>query len=490
MNSAVKYQHRLARESWKGRPCEWHRGRGASARLRRVPLWLPLFLAACGHVGPDGAARAEGVPRTVDAVAMEPQGAGPVDAVATGVVIARQPLFRAERVARAVVVHLLHPHRVLSSATVHGGLSEHHTALVNFQSMEARAHEAKWQERSELGRDGYQRRATRRLGLPPESTAVLGTAAHLGHLAHVSASYRTLRVDAFVTAGVSGNAVRASDAAQWMQGEDGNEFVPDKGTINMIVLVNQPMLPGAMVKALSVLVEGKGAALGELAVGSRYSTHLATGTGTDQVSLAAPTVGDRQPLESASQHLKLGQLLGEVARKGVLAALARQNGLHREQTRNLVHALGRFGLTEEGLAARLSGADKGSPQALLLENLAAVLREPRVAAAGYGLAAVYDRLQYGTLAPEAALEAVQDQLGGLAVAGAQRPECGWAFWRQLQVVSPDGQHLQTVSPDGQQPRLAGTSTDVLLGALVERVAQALQVGFAAKWHDRADQCGF
>ena len=58
------------------------------------------------------------------------------------------------------------------------------------------------------------------------------------------------------------------------------------------------------------MTEAKSAALADLAVPSRYSPTIATGTGTDQFCLAAPLEPGRRARESTSPHVKLGEIIG------------------------------------------------------------------------------------------------------------------------------------------------------------------------------------
>ena len=117
------------------------------------------------------------------------------------------------------------------------------------------------------------------------------------------------------------------------------------GTINTMVIVNRPLTPGALARAVVTMTEGKSAALQRLAVPSRRHVDLATGTGTDQYCLAAPASGGR-PLTSASPHMKLGELIGVATRNATVEALRWQNGLEASYTRGLFHALGRYGVRE------------------------------------------------------------------------------------------------------------------------------------------------
>src|SRR4029453_17375896 len=170
-----------------------------------------------------------------------------------------------------------------------------------------------------------------------------------------------LSVAAVVTAGVEGNATSAGEPAAWRETAAGIEKVPAyAGTINTMLLVNQPLTPAALARAVVTMTEGKSAALHRLAVPSKRDVELATGTGTDQYCVAVPASGAK-PLTSASPHMKLGELIGLAARNATMEALRWQNGLEASYTRGLFHALGRYGVREatifEEIASFMEPAD-------------------------------------------------------------------------------------------------------------------------------------
>ena len=380
-------------------------------------------------------------------------------------VLVRTPQFVARRSGLALVVDLQTPHRVLSTSTEYGGMRHKLRHIVNMQSMEGRSHDTRIQERLSAGSAHYHRQSVLPLHLPPDKTALMGTAAHLGHLGHTSKSFQNLRVDAFATAGVHGNAVAAGDPARYYQSLDGSGTKPAElppGTINIIVLINHPLKAGAMVKAVTVAVEAKSAALQALAVPSRQSNRLATGTGTDQVSLAAPLTGSGPALESASQHLKLGELIGAAVQAAVSDALQKQNGLSPDRTRSLPHALGRYGFDDEKLRAGAASYLGGEVLQNLQDNVLAVIHEPRVASAAFAYATVLDRVQYGTISGTAVGEALRDQAALLAVAVAQRPLLYGQFWLELGSTF-DGWDAAKSSED------------------LSPIIHAVALGFAQKW---------
>ncbi|MBL4674186.1 MAG: adenosylcobinamide amidohydrolase [Arenicella sp.] len=364
--------------------------------------------------------------------------------------------FIAQRQGRYFFVDLKQAHRVFSTSSVNGGQADDVTTLVNFQSMEATGHDDRFTEILSLSDVAYHQQVASQLQRAPETMTLMGTAANINHTVHVQQQFRDITVDAFVTAGVKGNALRAGDTANWYQGKTGNERInadltirstdnPEAenhhnhhGTINIMVFVNRALSAGAQAKAIAILTEAKSAALTELAISSTRSQHLATGTGTDQYSIATPLDATLPALSSASGHLKLGELLGTAVREAVLQALHLQNGLAASATRNIHHALTRFGFKQDVFMSQLASALSAKSLQLLQKNKQSLLTEPKLVAAAYAYAAVLDRLEYGSLSQHIAIDILLDQAvnASLAVSGhsAQWPH----FRRQLQQYRKKG----------------------------------------------------
>lgn len=349
--------------------------------------------------------------------------------------ISESPDYVVQRHERFVVVSLKTAHRVLSTSPAQGGFVETVRYLVNHQSMEASNHNARFEKIISLSAQQYHQSVADELEINASQMAMMGTAASMNHVSHVYHEYRKLRVDVLVTAGVHGNALRSGDTAQWAEGENGNERVDEVGTINTIVLINKPVLPGAMAKATMIMTEAKSSVLQELAIGSRESSHIATGTGTDQFIIASPLTDTVTALESASGHLKLGELIGTAVREATLEALRWQSSLERSSTRSVVHALGRFGLTEQYLFGELKKILPSTSYELLHDNRTSVLNEPRVVASAYAFAAVLDRLQYGTLSSILAAEVIKDQAANVAVSVSAQSDRWPDYWQTIEVAS-------------------------------------------------------
>ncbi len=344
------------------------------------------------------------------------------------------PTFAAYRHGRFIVAELKTVHQVLSTSSSAGGLNENVTHLVNHQSCEGADHKERYLEITEMGPEAYHATVCNELSVDPAAAAVMGTAANMIYAAHEPCVFENIRVDAIVTAGVESNATCAGDPAQWVETPKGwNKLAHIAGTINTIVVINQPLMPEAMVRSLLTIVEGKSAALMELGVSSRYSQDLATGTGTDQVCVAAPILHDGYAYKSAGPHSKLGELLGLAARTATRNAIRWQNGLEPSLTRSVFHALRRFGFLEAAFLEAMRSRLNEPLMRLLEKNKNAVIYEPQVAASAYAFAAVWDRVRYGVVPRSAAAEILRNQAATLAASLSARPELWHTFWKQLDV---------------------------------------------------------
>lgn len=318
------------------------------------------------------------------------------------------------RSGRFVVADLTVPHRVISTSVRHGGQVDYVRHLLNHQSCEGTGHADRHRAMIDGGLDAYHGQVCTEAGLPADQTAVMGTAANMNYVAVTREADQAVTVVAVVTAGVEGNATAAGEPAGWRETSTGMEKVPAyAGTINTMLLINQPLTPAAIARAVVTMTEGKTAALQRLAVPSRFSADLATGTGTDQFCVAAP-LGGAAPLTSASPHTKLGQLIGMATRTATMEALRWQNGLEASYTRGVFHALGRYGVREATVCDDLSPWLDEPHLSLLRKNLKAAFYEPLVGAAAHALAAVCDRARYGMLPDTVATEAKVQQAAALA----------------------------------------------------------------------------
>lgn len=363
--------------------------------------------------------------------------------------------FSVRRSGRFLVTELLVPHRVLSTSACNGGQTEHLVYLVNHQSCEGSSHHERGAHMGRLGPERYHESVCAELGLSPESVATMGTAANMNYATVIERGDDDVSVIAIVTAGVQGNASCAGDPATWREAPEGHTAaLLQPGTINVEVLLSCPVTQGALARAAMTMTEAKTAALQQLAVRSRYSMDLATGTTTDQFCVAAPLEGAK-PHRYTSPGTKLGEYLGAAVRDATLECLRWHNGLEPSYTRGLFHALGRYGVKEDAFLAEIAPYLTESDLELLKKNRNAVMYEPLVSAAVYALASILDRCRYGVFPASAAQEALRQQAACLASSLAGRLD----RWREF--------HASLTDVDVNNPR--------------QLILSAIALGWSKKW---------
>ena len=192
---------------------------------------------------------------------------------------------------KTIYAKFLNPHRTISTCRANGGLREDLQCILNHQACEPNGHYRETLNLAISNPAEYLDLLCEGENLPSEKTACLSTATNMNHAVTESAKYRDIEVIAVATGGVETNAVRAADPASYYEIDGRYETIDDKeyaseGTINIMVFINKELVPGAAVSAILVATEAKTAAMQELSVNSRYSSGLATGTGTDQIGVA------------------------------------------------------------------------------------------------------------------------------------------------------------------------------------------------------------
>ena len=380
--------------------------------------------------------------------------------------LAQRPGFVLRRSGRFLVANLLVPHNVSSTSVRNGGYNQRARHLLNHQSCEGAAHHARHRVMTETGLEHYHDEVCAEASLPSDATVMMGTAANMNYAALVATDDDGIEVVAVVTAGVEGNATCAGDPASWRETTAGIQKVHAyAGTINTILLINAPLTASALARVVVTMTEGKSAALARLAIPSRQSTDLATGTGTDQYCIAAPAAGLRQ-LTSASTHMKLGELIGVASRDATLEALRWQNGLEASFTRGVFHALGRYGLREATFFEDIAGLLDDEDLELLRKNSKSVLFEPLVGAAAYAIATVLDRVRHGTLPASIARDAIVQQAATLATSLAGHPD-RWPEFRSV---------LHECGPGPLEPGDLGEVRNIVLAAIA--------LGWREKWRSR------
>lgn len=320
------------------------------------------------------------------------------------------------------------PHRVISTGLDNGGIMDDLDLVYNHQSCEPAGPLSRHPSRAVLDRpDLYAAALLERNGLGGLRAAQLGTAANMSNLAVVLETYRDIAVLAVATGGVEGNAARAGDPASGYEFDGRYEPItreqpPAHGTINVMIALNQPMLDGALVRAVMTATEAKTAALQELSVPSRYSPSLATGTGTDQIAVCVPRNGRARPLRGAGHHTSTGELIGKAVRQAIKETLIFQNGMHPAERCSCARLMERFSFSGEALIEATLPLLSEDARASLRLVPQLLDRDPPVVLAVAALVHIYDQIGWGIAPAPCQREAVIRQGAQIAVAASGRPD--------------------------------------------------------------------
>lgn len=365
---------------------------------------------------------------------------------------------------KIIYARFLQPHRVISTCRVAGGLREDLSCVYNHQSCEPAGHSHKRTQKAIADPVGYHHMISENHGLPGDACAAMGTAANMHNACIETRTFRDLSVTAVITGGVDGNAGRAGDPASVAETEAGferldpDETPPGPGTINTMIFISKPLIPGALVRVIMTATEAKSAALQELAVNSRYSDGPATGTGTDQI-IAAALQSDVKPLTSAGKHAKLGELIGRSVHAAVKGTLALQNGLTPAGQRSAKIHLERFGLNRPKMIEMIINHLPPDQAELLRNNFMGIEKDPVTAAAVAAMAHLKDKFAWGVL-PAACWSEIMGAYAAQVACAVSGDYRNLAAWRE---------ELAPVKAHSDNP------------AFLELVCRAMALGFAKKW---------
>lgn len=186
-----------------------------------------------------------------------------------------------------------------------------------------------------------------KIGLPPEESTGMGTAALIENSAMASRIEHNVEVMAIATAGIDVNGGRAGDKASY------DEFTrqgikPTAGTINIFLFINAKLDGGTLTRAVVTATEAKCVAVQELMANSRYSQGIATGSGTDSIIVICNDESDVQ-LYNAGKHVLLGQMIGESVKEAVTKALDLQCGMNPTRQASIEWQSKRYGMTKDSI---------------------------------------------------------------------------------------------------------------------------------------------
>ena len=260
---------------------------------------------------------------------------------------------------QAAVFHFSGPRMVLSTGANGGGMRSDLTAAFNYCDC-GTAGVCQPMEGHTLRE--HQRAVARRLGLDPDHSTGLDTAANLDNMVVITKRWEDLQITAAVSGGADVNALCAGDPA-FLTETGGAPCPVPPGTINIFLVTDCPLSPGAMAELIMTGTEAKTAVLRDLMQGSSVSQELATGTGTDGMVIICG-IGEDGMLLNAGKHFKFGELAALAVREAVTEALFRQTGFCAREQHSVLRRLHRFGITAEALSAKCLAQLPGQRAAL------------------------------------------------------------------------------------------------------------------------------
>jgi len=238
-----------------------------------------------------------------------------------------------------------------------------------------------------------------KLGLDPDTTAGISTAANMENVSIKSESYKDITVTAIVTGGVETNGGRAGDPASHDELEKKSIERPPHGTINIMLHINVDLSQGALARALVMCTEAKTVALLELQAPSKYSMGLATGSGTDGTIIVA-NADSKIHLTNAGNHVKLGELIGRVVKSAVTEALYLQNNLSPSSQHNVLKRVDRFGITDDLLWEKYRDSpNDGLNRARFSDRIETLLQQDSLVTYTSLYAHLLDQMMWGLLSP-------------------------------------------------------------------------------------------
>lgn len=302
---------------------------------------------------------------------------------------------------KILIAKLLKPFHSLSTCRVGGGFCSHLEYVCNHQCCEPRDHFTESNSMMIEEPDEYHTMICDYYGLPPLRTAMLETAANMNNAAIESVKFRDLEVVCLCTGGVESNPMRAADPASVY--EESGKFIfvdetdrPRAGTINLIFFVNHTLTEAALVDCIVSATEAKAAALQELEIHSRYSDSIATGTGTDQILVAAP-IDSGSPLTSAGKHTKLGELVATSGLVAIKNTLVWQNSLTPNIQCSCMNQLGLLSRDEQGFCDEVCKLLSENRRDLFRSNFISINLDPPTVAALSSLRFLRQKCLWGVL---------------------------------------------------------------------------------------------
>ncbi len=246
------------------------------------------------------------------------------------------------RQGRALIALLPHDgFRVLSSGYTNGGYTDSPLAVVNITGMGGKP-EFSCMAGGLDTHDEMNCMYAEKLGFDPKRVVFQGTAAHMDNAETSEAeSSDGIKVSFAVTAGIRHNGGRAGDPASYDESE--SNITDKSGTIITIMSIDADLSDGDMLKAMLIATEAKSCVIQELQAKSLYSKGIATGSGTDQVTVIVNKDSPNK-VESLARDSSLSAAIAKGMSEALRKAFDKQTGMNPQSQWDPMYLMSRRGL--------------------------------------------------------------------------------------------------------------------------------------------------
>ena len=181
----------------------------------------------------------------------------------------------------------------------------------------------------------------------------------------------------------------------------GQRRLPNKpGTINTIILINACLDESSLLMAEMTAVEAKTVALRDLMIPSRYSSEVATGTGTDGIAIFSNMESDNH-VEIAGKHSKLGEMIAKTVMDSIKMALEKQIWMTPTYQSNALVRLERYRTDLDGFYNDYLGLNEIEKQEFI-KSLVEVDRNPELVGHVSLVLSILDQFRAGLISRKAA----------------------------------------------------------------------------------------
>lgn len=250
----------------------------------------------------------------------------------------------------AIVVYLKKENNLIISSWINGGYQENLKYIVN-QTLDG----TDYDEMVSMDYSTFQTRCMEKINLNPNESAGMATSACMDNYAISVCEYKDLKVTSIVTAGADNNGIKVGDPASFY--EHNNEYNLDVGTINIITIIDANLEPGTLITASITATEAKTSVLQDLKLESQFSTHIATGTGTDGICVISNKSSDNH-IENAGKHSKLGEIIAKSVQEATRKALYLQTEMCISYQKSVLNRLSRFNIDFDTFYNKTEGITK------------------------------------------------------------------------------------------------------------------------------------